>query len=82
MELRQSLLAIARETKDPSQLVDAIVAAAAKGAGQEFVLGELTAVREQLTLPDEEVADDAVLDAMDCVVGWCGPHARIRFDNP
>ena len=77
----QSLLDIARATEDPSRLYHEIVAMAANGAEQEFVLAELTAVREQLKLPDEEAVDDAVLDVMDCVVGWCAPSARIRFGD-
>jgi len=80
-EPRQSLLAIARESKDPSRLRDEILAMIASGATKEFVLGELSAAREQFKLPDEDAADDAVLDAMDLVVGWCGPHARIPFDD-
>jgi hypothetical protein len=25
----------------------------------------------------DEAVEDTVLDLLDCVVGWCGPHARI-----
>jgi len=80
-EPSKTLRAIARDTKDSSRLRDEILAMVASGAGKEFVLKELSTAREQLNLPDEDVANDALLDAMDFVVGWCGPEARIPFHD-
>lgn len=33
--------------------------------------------RRQLRLADREADEDAMMDALDCLVGWCSPHMLV-----
>ncbi len=78
---RDLFLAIAREAKSYIPLYAEIRTLADQGMDKEFVLSELYAALEALTLPNEDEADDAIRDTMDFVVGFCSEHARIRFHD-
>ena len=78
---RDLFLAIARETKSHIPLYAEIRTLADQGTDKEFVLSELYAALEALTLPDEDEADDAIRDTMDFVAGFCSEHARIRSND-
>lgn len=38
---------------------------------------DFEAVRAEMRERDEEEREDAVMDVMDCLVGWCSPNARL-----
>src|SRR5262245_3390139 len=48
-----------------------------QGLTREEVLARFEQVRQQLRSADREEDEDAVLDVMDFLVGWCSPHAKI-----
>jgi len=43
------------------------------GEEREALLGTMEELRKSAS-DDQE---DILLDVMDCVVGWCGPHAKL-----
>jgi hypothetical protein len=43
-----------------------------EGTARESLMEWLEEARERF--PDHE---DTILDVMDCLAGWCGPHAKI-----
>jgi len=56
---------------------------AAEGHSREEVLSifhEFLA-RVQQTEPNESPKQDAVLDVMDCITGWCQPRNAIKFQS-
>ncbi|RCS22058.1 DUF2867 domain-containing protein [Phyllobacterium salinisoli] len=48
------------------------------GAAEADLLADLETIRNELS---EEV-EDRVLNVMDLLIGWCGPHARLSRDDP
>lgn len=48
------------------------------GAAEADLLADLEAIRIVLS---EEI-EDRVLNVMDLLIGWCGPHALLSRDNP
>ncbi len=49
-----------------------------RGAGQEKVLAFFEDARQALREAGREADEDAVMDVMDCLVGWCGPHMKLE----
>ena len=47
------------------------------GVSEDDLLADLQAIRAGL----REEVEDRVLDVMDQLVGWCGPHARLQADD-
>ena len=47
------------------------------GADKDLALSELESLRGELRDSGNEAAEDAVMDVMDCVAGWCAAHARL-----
>lgn len=46
-------------------------------ARRETVYGELDALRLTLRSAGREREEDAVMDVMDCLTGYCSPHERL-----
>jgi len=38
--------------------------------------------RQRLRSTNRESAEDAVMDVMDFLVGWCSPHMKLLADEP
>lgn len=49
----------------------------AAGVPRQEVLDQLEALRYELRETGTEGQEDAVLDVMDFVSGWCSPHVRL-----
>jgi len=49
----------------------------AQGADPASIEAELERVREELRTAGREDTEDAVLDVMDFLTGWCSPHMKI-----
>ena len=47
------------------------------GIGREPLLGKFEEVRQQLRREDREADEDAVMDVLEFLTGWCSPHTRI-----
>lgn len=53
----------------------------AQGQDTDSVLTLFETARAQLREADREVDEDALMDVMDCLVGWCGPAAQLSPDS-
>jgi hypothetical protein len=53
-----------------------------EGEDPAAVLERFNAVREHLREADREADEDAVMDVMDFLVGWCSPHMRLDAEQP
>lgn len=49
----------------------------ADGQTREAILEVLERARQQLRQADRESDEDAVMDVMDFLVGWCSPHMKL-----
>jgi hypothetical protein len=54
----------------------------ADGQTREAILELLERARQQLRQADRETDEDAVMDAMDFLVGWCSPHMMLPPEQP
>jgi hypothetical protein len=54
----------------------------AEGQTREAVFELLERARQQLQQADREIDEDAVMDAMDFLVGWCSPHMKLSPEQP
>lgn len=54
---------------------------AAQGEDRVAIIERFEEVRRQLRECDRETDEDALMDALDCLVGWCGPEMRL-LDDP
>ena len=50
----------------------------AQGQDQMEIVAKFEEARRQLREASRDSDEDVVMDVMDCLVGWCSPHARIR----
>ena len=48
-----------------------------QGKDKAAILGLFEDVRKELTQAGRERDEDAVLDVMDFVTGWCSPHVKL-----
>jgi hypothetical protein len=46
----------------------------AQGLDKTSVFETFEGVRQQLRQVKREADEEAVVDVLDCLVGWCGPH--------
>jgi len=53
----------------------------ADGFDEGQALGVLETARSRLRVEDREADEDEVMDVMDRLGGWCGPHAILRRDT-
>ena len=54
-----------------------------QGIDQPTVLAAFEQARQALREAGREREEDLVMDVMDCLVGWCGPHMRLPpADSP
>jgi hypothetical protein len=51
-----------------------------EGYDEGEALGVLEQFRAQLRQQEREAEEDDVMDVMDQLIGWCGPHARLERD--
>ena len=49
----------------------------AGGADREQLLSDLERIRAEFRSVGRDVIEDRVMEIMDFVVGWCGPHMKI-----
>jgi hypothetical protein len=54
----------------------------AEGHDKTAILAKLEEARQQLRQTDREADEDAVMDTMDFLVGWCSPHMKLQPDQP
>ncbi len=49
-----------------------------RGADKASVLAALENARQELRRAGRETDEDAVMDVMDFIVGWCSPHMKLE----
>jgi len=54
----------------------------AKGYNKTAIMQIFEKQRQQLRSANREAEEDAVMDVMDLLVGWCSPHAQLLADEP
>lgn len=47
------------------------------GVSQIEIYRKFEAFRNMLRNENRDADEDLIMDAMDCIVGWCGPHRKI-----
>jgi hypothetical protein len=52
-----------------------------EGNGPDAVLSTFEQVRQSLREAARDEEEDAVMDVMDSLTGWCSPHMRIGEDQ-
>jgi len=63
---------------DPTaSLTKAVRALLSQGQDRDAIYSELEALRATLQAAERESEEDAVLEMMDFLTGWCNPHTRI-----
>jgi hypothetical protein len=63
---------------DPTvSLTKAVRALLSQGQDRDAIYSELEGLRVALQAAGRESEEDAVLEVMDFLTGWCSPHARI-----
>jgi hypothetical protein len=50
---------------------------ASEGYDRDAIIDVFEKARQQLRSDDRESDEDAVMDVMDFVVGWCSPHMKL-----
>ena len=54
----------------------------ATGQTREAVMDLFEIARQQSRQFDREADEDAVMDVMDFLVGWCSPHMKLPPEQP
>jgi len=54
----------------------------ADGQTREAVVDLFEHARQQLRQANREAEEDAVMDVMDLLVGWCSPHMKLPPEQP
>jgi hypothetical protein len=54
----------------------------AEGYDEGEVLRIFEQFRVQLEHEGRDAEDDRILELMDCLIGWCGPDARLTRESP
>lgn len=55
---------------------------AAQGQTQQQVYDVFEQFRAYLRETEREADEDMIMDVMDCISGWCSPHARLFNESP
>ena len=66
-----------RSKQDTRALREIVVSLFDAGVTQESLLDGLKHLRKEFREAGDDEAEDAILEVMDYVVGWCSPHMRI-----
>jgi hypothetical protein len=62
------------------QLRALAVRLSAQGQDRAAIIERFEETRQQLRQLDREADEDSLMDALDCLVGWCRPEMRLRDD--
>ena len=66
-----------RANNPVKELRDLTLHLLANGQTRDAILELFERARQQLRQADRETEEDAVMDAMDFLVGWCSPHMKL-----
>jgi hypothetical protein len=51
------------------------------GLDKAAIIEKFEGARRELRLADREADEDVIMDAMDCLVGWCSPQMILPLDD-
>ena len=71
-----------RSSEPVNELRNLVLHLLADGQTREAIVGLLERARQQLRQADRETDEDAVMDVMDFLVGWCSPHMKLPPEQP
>jgi hypothetical protein len=54
----------------------------AQGCDKTTLVDKFEQVRQQLRQDDREADEDAVMDVLDFLTGWCSPHMKLPACDP
>jgi hypothetical protein len=54
----------------------------AQGRDPSAILALFETARQQLREADPQGDEDVLMEAMDCLVGWCSPHISLEAPKP
>jgi hypothetical protein len=77
MKIENSIDEALRSDNPSQQLRSLVQRLFAQGQGTDSVLALFETARQQLREDGRKADEDALMDLMDCLVGWCGPGARL-----
>ncbi len=78
----EELIEQALRSKEPvSELRSLAQRLLSQGQDQAAILALFERVRQRLRQESREADEDAVMDVMDFLTGWCSPHMKL-FQNP
>lgn len=77
MQFHESLEQALRLPEPVSQLRSLALRLFSEGQDRAQVLERFEAARQQLRQAGREADEDAVMDVMDFLVGWCSPHMKL-----
>jgi hypothetical protein len=52
-----------------------------QGEDQASLLAQCDTIRQRLRDSNREADEDALMDVMDCLVGWCGSHMDLSGER-
>jgi hypothetical protein len=77
MTLRDQVESALKSPEPVLELRDLAAGMLRTGRTHDDVLANFEAVRSQLRNADREADEDAVMDVMDFIIGWCSPHMKL-----
>jgi hypothetical protein len=70
-----------RSAQPVDQLWDLATRLSSQGYNRETILAVFEDKRQRLRSDDREADEDAVMDMMDLITGWCSPHRKLPVDG-
>ena len=71
-----------RSSEPVKELRNLVLQFLADGQTREAILALLERASQQLREAEREADEDAVMDVMDFLVGWCSPHMKLPPEQP
>lgn len=78
MQLDESIEQALRSPEPANQLRSLVKQRFAEGMDKAVVLTAFEKARQELRQAGRPVDEDAVMDVMDYLVGWCSPHMKLE----
>ncbi len=78
MKLDDSIDQALRSSEPIRKLREMVQERFAQGADKQAMLALLENVRQELRQAGRDADEDAVMEVMDFLVGWCSPHMKLE----
>jgi hypothetical protein len=81
MTFEEQLEATLHSSQPPEELRSLVLRLHAEGFDQAAILERFENVRRQLREAGREKEEDAILDVMDLITGWCSPSMKLPWQK-